>query len=98
MYDAPMTFVPDQPRPERVEVPASSAELALLTRAAALEHVDLPRFLLEAAHHRAKSVVAGVERITLSERDSLRVMELLENPPEPPARLIEAARLRLLRA
>lgn len=92
-----MTFVPDQPRPERVEVQASSAELELLTRAAALEHVDLPRFLLEAAHHRAESVVAGVERITLNERDSLRVMELLENPPEPSPRLLAVARLRLER-
>jgi uncharacterized protein (DUF1778 family) len=28
----------------------------------------------------------------LSERDSLRVLDLLENPPDPPARLVRAAK------
>lgn len=31
------------------------------------------------------------ERIALSERDSLRVIDLLDNPPPPNARLIRAA-------
>lgn len=93
-----MTFVPDQPRPGRIELQPSSAELALLTRAAALRHVDLPRFVQEAALSQAASVVAETETVTLSERDSLLMMELLENPPPPPARLVEAARMRLHRA
>jgi uncharacterized protein (DUF1778 family) len=33
----------------------------------------------------------AAERIKLSERDSLRVLELLENPPEPNERLRRAA-------
>jgi hypothetical protein len=35
---------------------------------------------------------AKTEKLTLSERDSLLVLDLLENPPEPSARLIRAAK------
>jgi uncharacterized protein (DUF1778 family) len=35
--------------------------------------------------------VLEAERLTLSERDSLRVIALLENPPAAPARLVRAA-------
>jgi hypothetical protein len=31
--------------------------------------------------------------VTLTERDSLRVLALLENPPAPTARLVRAARM-----
>lgn len=93
-----MTFISDEPRNERVELHTSRAELALLTRAATLQHIDLPRFVQEAALSRAKSVVAETDSVQLSERDSLLVMEMLENPPPPPARLIEVARMRLQRA
>jgi len=39
----------------------------------------------------AKDIIAQAEHIQLSGRDSLRVLDLLENPPEPNARLIAAA-------
>jgi uncharacterized protein (DUF1778 family) len=37
-------------------------------------------------------VIEKAEHVELSERDSLRVLDLLENPPQPNARLIDAAR------
>jgi GNAT superfamily N-acetyltransferase len=37
-------------------------------------------------------LVERPERIALSERDSLSVLDLLDNPPEPTARLISAAK------
>jgi uncharacterized protein (DUF1778 family) len=37
-------------------------------------------------------VITEAETLRLSERDSLRVLDLLENPPEPSARLIRAAK------
>ncbi len=40
----------------------------------------------------ARKVIEQAERVVLSERDSLRVLEALENPPEPNARLQAAAR------
>jgi len=40
----------------------------------------------------AKSVIEEAEQVQLSERDSLRVLELLENPQAPNTRLLAAAR------
>jgi uncharacterized protein (DUF1778 family) len=40
----------------------------------------------------AREVVEPNERIVLSERDTLRVLELLENPPKPTAALLRAVR------
>jgi hypothetical protein len=39
-----------------------------------------------------QEVIAEAEQVQLSPRDSLRVLELLENPPGPNARLLAAAR------
>jgi uncharacterized protein (DUF1778 family) len=40
----------------------------------------------------AKAVIAEADRVRLSARDSLRVLDLLENPPKPNARLLAAAK------
>jgi uncharacterized protein (DUF1778 family) len=42
-------------------------------------------------------VVDRCERVVLSERDSKRVLELLENPPKPTPALMAAARRRAAR-
>jgi uncharacterized protein (DUF1778 family) len=42
----------------------------------------------------AEEIIAGNERITLSPRDSLRVLDLLEHPPKPTAALRAAAKRR----
>jgi uncharacterized protein (DUF1778 family) len=39
----------------------------------------------------AETDIAEAERLMLSERDSLRVLDLLENPPAAPNRLVRAA-------
>jgi uncharacterized protein (DUF1778 family) len=41
---------------------------------------------------KAAAEVAEAERFTLSERDSLRVLALLENPPAAPDRLVRVAK------
>lgn len=76
----------------RIELRIKPEDKSVLTRAAALERLDLTRFILGAALPRAKAVIMESEKLSLSERDSLRVLELLEHPPEPPARLIRAAK------
>ena len=76
----------------RVELRLKPEDKAVLARAAALERLDLTSFILRAVLPRAQDVIAQSERLHLSERDSLRVLDLLENPPEPTARLLRAAK------
>ena len=63
---------------------------SLLMRAAALKNTDLTDFVLQPALREAKAVIEEAERIALSERDSLLVLDLLENPPAPNAKLRKA--------
>jgi uncharacterized protein (DUF1778 family) len=76
----------------RVELRLRPEDKATLTRAASLKHVDLTGYILGAALPKAKADIAEAERLTLSERDSLRVLALLENPPAAPERLARAAK------
>jgi uncharacterized protein (DUF1778 family) len=66
-------------------------EKTLLLRAVALRHTDLTDFVVQHALRAAKNVIEEAEQIKLSERDSLRVLDILENPPAPNARLLAAA-------
>jgi len=77
---------------ERMSMRVRADEKAMLLRAAALENTDLTDFVLQHALRSAKAVIEEAERIRLSERDSLRVLALLENPPKPNAKLRAAAR------
>jgi uncharacterized protein (DUF1778 family) len=76
----------------RVELRLKPEDKAVLARAAALERLDLTSFILRAALPRAQDVIAKAEELRLSERDSLRVLDLLENPPQPTERLLRAAK------
>jgi uncharacterized protein (DUF1778 family) len=53
---------------------------------------DLTDSLTRDALRAAKTVIEEADRLHLSERDSLRVMDLLEHPPAPNAKLLAAAR------
>jgi uncharacterized protein (DUF1778 family) len=64
---------------------------AILLRAVALKRTDLTDFVIRHAVRAAKAVIDEADRVQLSERDSLRVLDLLENPPSPNARLLAAA-------
>ena len=64
---------------------------ALLMRAVAYEHTDLTNFVIRKAVQAAREIIAQAERFPLSERDSLRVLDALENPPIPNAKLLNAA-------
>lgn len=82
-------------RSERVDLRLSPSEKALLARAAALAHLDMSSFLLRSALPEALSIVEAAKTVQLSERDSLRILDLLEHPPVPSQRLVSAARHKL---
>lgn len=76
----------------RMSLRIRAEDKALLLRAVALDHTDLTDFVLRHALLAAKAVVQEADHLRLSARDSLRVLDLLENPPAPNARLLAAAR------
>ena len=75
----------------RMSLRIRSQDKALLLRAAVLSQTDLTSFVLRNAVEAARTVIAEAEQLALSERDSLRVLDALENPPPPNAKLLAAA-------
>ena len=76
----------------RVSLRIRPEEKAILMRAAALNHTDLTDFVVRHSVRAARSVIREADHIQLSERDSLLVLHLLENPPAPNKKLLAAAR------
>ena len=84
-------------REDRIELRATKEEKRLLAAAAAHERLDLTSFIMRKVMPAAREVVDRAERIVLSDRDSARVLQLLEHPPKPRPALIAAARRRRAR-
>jgi len=72
---------------KRMNLRLQPEQKATLVRAAALRHTGLTDFVLQPALREARKVIEESERVRLSERDSLMVLDLLENPPAPNAKL-----------
>ena len=72
---------------KRMNLRVRPKQKAMLMRAAALRNTDLTDFVLQNALREARTVIEEAERTVLSERDSLLVLSLLENPPAPNAKL-----------
>jgi len=84
------------PRPpieenSRMSLRISARDKAMLLRAVALQNTSLTDFVLRTAVTAAQEIINEHERLQLSERDSLKVLDLLENPPEPNEKLQAAA-------
>lgn len=71
---------PSATRDDRIELRASREQKRILAAAAAYERLDLTSFVMRTALPAAEEIVARHERIALTARDSLRVLELLEHP------------------
>jgi uncharacterized protein (DUF1778 family) len=84
-------------REDRIELRATKEEKQLLATAAAYERLDVTSFIMRSVLPAARDVVDRAERIVLSELDSRRVLELLENPPKAAPALMAAARRRAAR-
>ena len=79
------------PRAARLEARLTEDVKALLERAAALEGRSLSDFVIRSAAAHAEDVIRS-RAIRLSVEDTLFLMDLLANPPEPNAHLRAAAR------
>jgi len=79
-------------RDDRLELRATREEKRLLAAAAAYERLDVTSFVMRSVLPAARKVVHQNERIALSERDTARVLALLDNPPKPSKALLAAAR------
>lgn len=76
----------------RIEMRIQPEQKAVIARAAALEQLDVTGFILKRILPEAQAVIDRAEHVELSERDSLKILDLLENPPQPSARLLRAAK------
>ena len=81
-------------REDRIELRATKEEKRILATAAAYERLDVTSFIMRNVLPAAREVMDRAERTVLTERDTVRVLELLENPPKPPSALRAAARRR----
>ncbi len=77
---------------ERIEFRVKAEEKALLAKAALIEDMKLPQFVLGPALKRARKIVADANRILTTERGYLDVLDALANPPQPTEALMEAMR------
>jgi uncharacterized protein (DUF1778 family) len=84
-------------REARIELRTTKEEKRILATAAACERLDVTSFIMRNVLPAAREVVERAERIVLSERDTVRVLDLLENPPQPTPALLAAARRRFAR-
>ncbi len=72
---------------KRMSLRVSPEVKAKFVRAAALCHTDLTNFVTQTALREAEAVIEAAEVTKVSDRDYMRILELLENPPRPNAKL-----------
>ena len=72
---------------ERMNLRIKPELKARLVRAAALRHTDLTSFITQTALREADAVIEAAEVIRLTGRDFTQVLEWLDNPPKPNAKL-----------
>lgn len=76
---------------DRIALRIASDEKALLIRAATIQHINLTEFVLRNVVLAAQKVIDEDKHLELTEKDSLHVLALLDNPPAPNAKLLTAA-------
>jgi len=76
---------------DRMSLRIASEEKLLLMRAAALQHTNLTEFVIRNIVPLARKIIDEKKHLELSERDSLRILDLLDNPPAPNKKLMAAA-------
>ncbi len=76
---------------DRMSLRIASEEKSLLMRAAALQHTNMTEFVIRNVVSAARKVIDQNERLELTERDTLHLLDLLDEPPAPNEKLMTAA-------
>lgn len=77
---------------ERIGARVSPDVYETLNRAAGLMGATVNQFLVQSALKEAQAVIEREQTIRLSRRDCERLLDLLDNPPRPNARLKSATK------
>ncbi|ESZ22927.1 DUF1778 domain-containing protein [Mesorhizobium sp. L2C084A000] len=72
---------------ERYQIRIPPEQKAMISRAAALSHKDMADFILDKVVPEAQAVIEAAEVTKVSGRDFSRILDLLEHPPRPNAKL-----------
>ena len=72
---------------ERFNIRILPEQKAMIARAAALSNKDMTDFILDKVMREAQAVIEAAEVVSVPKRDFARILDLLENPPKPNARL-----------
>jgi uncharacterized protein (DUF1778 family) len=81
----------------RLDLRIRPADRARLMRAVALEGADMRDFVLTHALRAADDAIERSQRIKLSARSAKVLLDMLDNPPKPNARMIKAAKALMAR-
>jgi uncharacterized protein (DUF1778 family) len=76
---------------ERIDVRVRRDAKELISRAAALMHQSVSDFVVSVVLERSRQVIEQSRSVQLTESEAERFLEALANPPEPNARLRQAA-------
>lgn len=86
-----MAQIAEDPR-ERITARVSKRVRETLEQAAELTGSTVNQFLVQSAYQEAQRLVERESVIRLSQADARKVLALLDNPPKPNKRLMEAAK------
>jgi len=77
---------------QRIDLRLTDEDKDLIEEAAAMTNQTITQFMVNSASERAAEVIEQHRRLILNEDSWKRVMDALDNPPEPNERLKRAAR------
>lgn len=77
---------------QRIDLRLTDEDKDLIEEAAAMTNQTITQFMVNSASERAAEIIEQHRRLILNEDSWKRVMDALDNPPEPNERLKRAAR------
>jgi uncharacterized protein (DUF1778 family) len=74
----------------RMSLRLRPVDKAVIMRGSALARTDMTEFVVRTAVQAAQELIEQSEHVMLSKRDSLMILDLLDNPPPANAKMIAA--------